>query len=105
MKAHLSGPPAMPTARQPHSLASWPTSEPTGPEAAATTTVSPRFGWPISFSPDHAVKPGMPSTPSAEESGARDASSLRIGVPPTPLPSEAACVTHPVGASTMSPLA
>ena len=44
---HLSAPPAMPTARQPLSFAIWPTSEPTGPVAAATTTVSPGFGWPM----------------------------------------------------------
>src|ERR1035437_7745070 len=38
---HLSGPPAMPTARAPLIRAIWPTTEPTAPEAAATTTVSP----------------------------------------------------------------
>ena len=42
--AHLSGPPAMPTARQPRALASWPTTLPTAPLAALTTTVSPALG-------------------------------------------------------------
>jgi NADPH-dependent curcumin reductase CurA len=32
-------------------LAIWPTSEPTGPVAAATTTVSPAFGAPMVRSP------------------------------------------------------
>ena len=36
----------MPTARAPLSLAIWPTSEPTAPEAADTTTVSPGCGLP-----------------------------------------------------------
>ncbi len=53
----------MPTARQPHSLASWPTTLPTAPDAAETTTVSPVLGWPISFSPKYAVMPGMPRIP------------------------------------------
>jgi predicted oxidoreductase len=48
---HFSGPPAMPTARAPLSLATWPTTEPTGPVAAATTTVSPGCGRPICNSP------------------------------------------------------
>jgi len=33
------------------SFASWPTTLPTAPDAADTTTVSPGFGWPSSFSP------------------------------------------------------
>ena len=53
----------MPTARQPHSFASWPTTLPTAPEAADTITVSPGFGWPISFRPKYAVMPGMPMMP------------------------------------------
>jgi hypothetical protein len=32
-------------------LAICPTTEPTAPDAAATTTVSPGFGWPISSRP------------------------------------------------------
>jgi small neutral amino acid transporter SnatA (MarC family) len=44
-------PPAIPTARAPFIFAICPTTEPTAPEAAATTTVSPGFGWPISPSP------------------------------------------------------
>src|SRR5262249_42194497 len=43
----------------------WPTTEPTAPEAAATTTVSPAAGLPISRSPMYAVIPGIPRTPSA----------------------------------------
>ena len=49
---HLSGPPAMPTTRAPARLAIWPATEPTAPEAAETTTVSPGFGWPMSFMPE-----------------------------------------------------
>ncbi len=48
---HFSGPPAMPTARAPLIFAICPTTEPTAPDAADTTTVSPAFGWPISSSP------------------------------------------------------
>jgi hypothetical protein len=44
---HFSPPPAMPTALAPAILASWPTSEPTGPLAAATTVVSPGLDLPI----------------------------------------------------------
>jgi hypothetical protein len=40
---HFSGPPAMPTTRQPRSRASWPTTLPTAPLAAETTIVSPRL--------------------------------------------------------------
>ena len=53
----------MPTARAPQSLASCPTTLPTAPEAADTSTVSPGFGWPSSFKPKYAVMPGMPSRP------------------------------------------
>src|SRR5258708_35670709 len=66
----------MPTARQPCSLASWPTPEPTAPDAAETTTVSPALGLPICIRPHHAVMPGMPSTESAVESGATLGSSF-----------------------------
>src|SRR6266705_3139103 len=45
--AHFSGPPAMPPALAPAIFASWPTSDPTGPLAAATSTVSPGAGLPI----------------------------------------------------------
>src|SRR5882757_5855880 len=73
---HFAGPPAMPTDRAPLILAIWPTSEPTAPEAADTTTVSPALGRPIFISPHHAVMPGMPSTDSAAESGAALGSSF-----------------------------
>src|SRR5216683_1049742 len=59
----------MPTARQPCSLASWPTTEPTAPDAAETTTVSAVLGLPICIRPHHAVMPGMPSTDSAADNG------------------------------------
>jgi hypothetical protein len=77
-RPHFAGPPAMPTARAPLTLAIWPTAEPTGPVAAATTTVSPGCGSPIASSPAYAVKPGMPSTPSAVEAGAASGSSRRV---------------------------
>jgi hypothetical protein len=50
----------MPTARAPKIFASCPTVAPTGPLAAATTTVSPAFGRPIWVRPAYAVKPGHP---------------------------------------------
>ena len=68
----------MPTARAPFSLAIWPTAEPTGPVAAATTTVSPGWGFPSSSRPAYAVNPGIPSTPSAVCTGARSGSSGRV---------------------------
>src|SRR5271157_875338 len=55
--AHFSGPPAMPTALAPAIFASWPTSDPTGPLAAATTTVSPGVGLPITRRPPYAGEP------------------------------------------------
>ena len=80
----------MPTARQPLIFASCPTTAPTAPDAAATTTVSPGFGWPMSSSPTYAVMPGMPSTPSAVEIGATFGSSVR-----TPAPFDTPCVCQP----------
>ena len=68
----------MPTARAPLSFAIWPTADPTGPVAAATTTVSPGCGLPSSSSPAYAVKPGIPSTPSAVWTGAWSGSSRRV---------------------------
>src|SRR5262245_18646889 len=66
---HFFGPPATPTARQPWSFAIWPTAEPTAPEAAETTTVSPSLGRPSFMRPKYAVTPGMPHTPSAVDGG------------------------------------
>ena len=80
----------MPTARAPLSRAICPTAEPTGPVAAATTTVSPGVGRPISRSPAYAVNPGMPRTPSAVDTGATSGSSSR-----TSLEEATACVCHP----------
>ena len=40
-------------------------------DAAATTRVSPAFGWPMFSSPVQAVMPGIPSTPSAVVMGVR----------------------------------
>src|SRR5215470_15838629 len=88
----------MPTALAPVILASWPTSDPTGPLAAATTTVSPDLGFPITRRPPYAVNPGIPSTPSPVVTGAAAGSSLR-----RPAPSESACVRQPVRARTTSP--
>ena len=62
-------------------LGDLPDTEPTAPEAAETTTVSPGLGWPMSSSPAYAVMPGMPSTPSAVESGAGFGSSFRSSLP------------------------
>src|SRR2546422_4556051 len=53
----------MPTALAPASWAICPTSDPTGPLAAATTTVSRGCGLPITRRPPYAVNPGIPSTP------------------------------------------
>ncbi len=66
----FAGPPAMPTLVAPTMFAICPTTEPTGPDAAATATVSPGLGMPISSSPAYAVNPGMPRTPSAVDTGA-----------------------------------
>ncbi len=63
------------------SLASWPTIEPTAPEAAETTTVSPAFGRPMSRRPTYAVSPGIPRTPSAVVRGAAFGSSFRSPAP------------------------
>ena len=48
---HFSGEPATPITRQPLCFASWPTTAPTAPEAAVTTTVSPATGLPTSNRP------------------------------------------------------
>src|SRR4051812_8946290 len=98
--AHFSGPPAMPTARAPLIRAICPTAEPTGPVAAATMTVSPGCGRPISSSPAYAVNPGMPRTPSAVEIGANEGSSFR-----SPRPSLSAYDCQPEYDSTTSPTA
>ena len=90
----------MPTARAPLSFAICPTADPTGPVAAATTTVSPGCGRPIWSNPAYAVKPGMPSTPSAVETGPASGSSRRTAVPGT-----TACVCQPRYESTWSPTA
>src|SRR5881409_1447391 len=97
--SHLSRDDAMPTARQPRIFASAPTTEPTAPAAAETTTVSPGFGWPMSRSPTYAVIPGIPRTPSAVESGAAFGSSFR-----TPAPRESAYACQPVGPTTKLPV-
>src|SRR5213594_571848 len=89
----------MPTALAPASWASCPTSDPTGPLAAATTTVSRGCGLPITRRPPYAVNPGIPSTPRPVVIGAAAGSNLR-----RPVPSESACVRHPVRARTTSPL-
>ena len=60
---HFSGPPAIPTARQPLIRAIWPTMLPTEPAAPETTTVCPGSGRPTSSSPKYAVRPLIPSAP------------------------------------------
>ena len=67
----------MPTTRQPSCLAIWPAHCPTPPLAAETTTVSPGCGSHWIFTPDQAVMPSMPRTPTAVEIGAVEGSSLR----------------------------
>ncbi len=58
---HFSAPPAMPTARQPLILAIWPTTAPTAPAAAETTTVSPALGCADVEQTKIRRHPGMPS--------------------------------------------
>ena len=60
---HLSGPPAMPTTRQPRALASAAKALPTAPVAALMTMVSPALGAMILTRPYQAVTPGMPTAP------------------------------------------
>src|SRR3954464_9971638 len=67
----------MPTAWQPLSFAICPTTLPTAPDAADTTTVSPGCGSAIFSKPYQAVTPGMPSTLSAADNGAVPVSTLR----------------------------
>lgn len=55
----------MPSTRQPLRSANCATSEPTAPAAPDTTTTSPALGRSDSIRPNHAVRPGIPSTPMA----------------------------------------
>src|SRR3989442_5928173 len=89
----------MPPALAPGSCPSCPTSAPPEPLAAATTTVSRGGGLPIPRRPPYAVTPGIPSTPRPVVTGAATGSSSR-----RPVPSESACVRHPVRARTTSHL-
>ncbi len=68
--SHFSGPPAIPTARQPLIRAIWPATLPTAPAAPDTTTVCPGSGRPTSSSPKYAVNPVVPSTPRWTGAGA-----------------------------------
>ena len=79
-KAHFAGPPAMPTARAPRIFASCPTTWPTAPLAALTTTVSPGWTRATFSSPWYAVKPVIPSTPTAVEAGPREVSHFWMGM-------------------------
>ncbi|KAG1322194.1 hypothetical protein G6F63_013481 [Rhizopus arrhizus] len=91
----------MATTRAPCSLASWATVAPTGPVAAATTSVSPGFSRAISCRLEYAVNPGMPYTPSAVLNGNPTGSSRR----PSARAGSTAWVCQPPGASTSSPVA
>ena len=73
----LSGPPAIPTVRQPVSFAIWPTICPTAPAAPETTTVSPGFGSQTSSRPKYAVNPVAPITCSASVGGSSTGGTLR----------------------------
>src|SRR5688572_3005571 len=73
----------MPTARQPLIFATCPTTLPTAPDAADTTTVSPAFGSPILSRPYQAVTPGIPITPSAVDIGAPVVLTFRKPAPGT----------------------
>ncbi len=55
----------MPMTRQPLSLPIWPATEPTAPAAPEITSTSPGFGRPTCSTPMYAVRPVIPSTPSA----------------------------------------
>src|SRR5688572_28955803 len=90
----------MPTARHPRIFASCPTAEPTAPAAAETTTVSPAFGAPRSYSPTYAVTPGIPAAPRYAEAGTRETSTLR-----RPAPSDVAHSCQPREPTTASPAA
>ena len=70
-KSHFFFPPAIPTVLQPKSFAICPTTEPTAPEAADTTTVSLSLTFPTSLSPKYAVLPGIPAGPKKDCIGAR----------------------------------
>src|ERR1700754_3682373 len=90
----------MPTARQPASFASCPTTLPTAPLAALTTTVSPACGAMIRFRPYHAVTPVMPTTPRYADSGTRASSTLVM-----PRPSDVPNSCQPNMPVTLSPTA
>ncbi len=84
--------------RQPAIFAIWPAALPTAPAAPETNTVSPACGRPISKRPWYAVNPGIPSTPSAVDTGALPGST---GC--TPEPSDSAHSRHPSPCTTQSP--
>src|SRR5882672_9199305 len=88
----------MPTARQPCSFASCPTTPPTAPLAAETSTVSPALGAQYSSRPIHAVAPGMPHTPRYADSGTSLGSTT---VKPSPW--ERAYICQPSEPTTWSP--
>src|ERR1700722_17058051 len=87
-KRHFSALPAIPTALQPLIFPICPTTDPTAPEAAATTIVSPGLGLPTSGRPTNAVIPGLPTTPSAVETGGMAGPGLRN---PPPFESAYSC--------------
>ena len=96
---HLSGPPAMPTARAPLILAICPTTEPTAPEAADTTTVSPAFG----CADFEQARVGGHARHAEHAERGRDRRELRIELAQPGAVRERMCVCQPARLSTMSP--
>ena len=90
--------PAMPIARAPLRRAICPTMQPTGPEAAETSTVSPARSCATSSRPKYAVMPGTPRMPSAVEAGTCPGCSRQASAP-----SETAVLRSPVSSQIRSP--
>ncbi len=97
---HFSGPPAIPTARAPLILAIWPTADPTGPVAAATTTVSPGCRLAEQQQPGVRREPGHAQHPERR----RDGGGVRVEAPHARA-SATAWVCQPEYDSTRSPTA
>ena len=90
-QSHFACEPAMPMARAPLRRAICPTMQPTGPEAAETSTVSPARSCATSSRPKYAVMPGTPRMPSAVDAGTCPGCSRHASAP-----SKTAVVRSPV---------